>query len=169
MDLLDRMLGYDHWATTRVLDYCAGLTDAQLDQPFDIGQRTLRETLHHMIYVIDGWTAQMIGGELPPPRGDRPALAELREQHDRYHPAFAAAARRAVDEGRLADVFRDHHRFPQSVGSTILQVLWHNVQHRSEARHILERLGVEKLWDLDPQEWEHEAGYVPSDIGQEDA
>ncbi len=37
MDLLDRLLAHDHWATARLLDLSRGLTDAQLDQPFDIG------------------------------------------------------------------------------------------------------------------------------------
>lgn len=43
---------------------------------------------------------------------------------------------------------------------TILQIITHNVQHRSEARHILQRLGVSGLWDGDPQEWEHATGLV---------
>jgi uncharacterized damage-inducible protein DinB len=50
MDLLDRMVGHDRWATTQLLELCSTLTAAQLDQEFDIGHHTLRETLDHMIY-----------------------------------------------------------------------------------------------------------------------
>jgi uncharacterized damage-inducible protein DinB len=156
LDLLDRMLGHDRWATTRLLDYSRDLTDAQLDQPFDIGHGTLRETLDHLISVIDFWTAQLVGQPRAAEPENPPSLAVLRERLDRYYAAFAAAARRAQEEQRLDDTFVDHFDYPQSVGATIVHVLWHNAQHRSEARHILERLGVPDLWDLDPQEWEHE-------------
>ncbi len=44
MDLLDRLLGHDHWTTERLLTLSQGLTDAQLDQAFDIGHRTVRAT-----------------------------------------------------------------------------------------------------------------------------
>ena len=55
MDLLDRMLGHDHWATTQLLKHCEALTDEQLDQQYDIGRQSLRETLDHMIYTINFW------------------------------------------------------------------------------------------------------------------
>ena len=61
MDLLDRLLAHDHWATTQVFSVARGLTDAQLDQPFDVGHRTLRDTLEHMIVNIEIWTAGMSG------------------------------------------------------------------------------------------------------------
>ena len=49
MDLLDRLLEHDHWATAQLLDLSRHLSDAQLDQEFDIGHRTLRDTFEHMI------------------------------------------------------------------------------------------------------------------------
>ena len=52
MDLLDRLLGHDHWATTQLLELSRGLTDEQLDRDFDIGHRTVRETFDHLIYNI---------------------------------------------------------------------------------------------------------------------
>lgn len=155
MDLLDRMLGHDQWTTNLVLDYCRDLTDAQLDQEFDIGHRTLRATLDHMIFNVDHWTSYMTGQPRTLERKERPSIAELRERHERVYPVFAATARRIHDEGRLGEVFLDHYDYPQSCGSTIYNVIWHNATHRSEARHILERLGVTGMRDLDPQEWEH--------------
>lgn len=154
MDLLDRQLGHDHWATTQLLKLSRGLTDAQLDQPFDIGHKTLRETLDHMIYVIDFWTGWMAGQPVPHDREGRRSVDELIERHERFQPAFAAFARRARDDQRLTDTFIDHYANRQEVGATILQVINHNAQHRSDARHILERLGLPDLWDYDPQEWE---------------
>lgn len=166
MDLLDRMLGHDRWATTQLLELCAPLTDAQLDQEFDIGHRTLRETLDHMIYVINFWTGWMTG---TPVEHDRTTLqydrsiAALTERHERYQTAFAELARRIQAEQRLDDTFIDHYDVRQSLGATILQVVHHNAQHRSEVRHMLVRLGLTNLWDYDPQEWEHFTGRISRD------
>lgn len=163
MDLFERMLGHDRWATERILDYSRELTDEQLDQQFDIGRQSLRETLDHMILVVDFWTVQMAGQPAPSRRLEgRRSVAELAERHARHHAAFADLARRARAAGRLDETFLDHYTYPQSLGATIIQVLHHNAQHRAEARHILERLGVSVRGDLDPQEWEHATGRISS-------
>jgi uncharacterized damage-inducible protein DinB len=182
MDLLDRMVGHDRWATAQLLELCSILTDVQLDQEFDIGHRTLRETLDHMIYVIDFWTGWMAGRPVNHDRTteqyDR-SITALMERHERYHANFAALARRVHDEQRLRyhanfaalarrvhdeqrldETFVDHYGVRQSLGATIVQLLHHNAQHRSEVRHMLERMGVAELWDYDPQEWEHVTGRV---------
>jgi len=52
MDLLDRLLGHDQWATDQLLELSRNLTDEQLDQSFDIGHRTLRATFEHMIFNV---------------------------------------------------------------------------------------------------------------------
>lgn len=154
MDLLDRMLGHDHWTTARYLDLCRELTDAQLDQEFDIGHRTLRDTFDHMIYNVDAWTAMMAGQPVDVDRDDR-SVAALIERHERSYATFAALARQLHDEQRLDDTFVDHVDYPQSFGGTIIHVILHNHQHRSEARHIFHRLGVPDPPEGDPQEWEH--------------
>lgn len=155
MDLLDRMLGHDYWATTQILEYCRPLSDAQLDREFDIGHRSLRETLDHQIFVLNAWTQQMLGAPAATAREGGRSIVELSELHERYHAQFSEVARRISAEQRLDEMFVDHYDYPQSQGGTIIHVLYHNVLHRSEARHMLERLGVPGLWDLDPQEWEH--------------
>ena len=53
MDLLDRLLGHDAWTTRQLLLRCRDLTDEQLDREFDIGHRTVRATLLHVIR--NGW------------------------------------------------------------------------------------------------------------------
>ena len=155
MDVLDRLLAHDQWATDTLLELSRDLTDAQLDQPFDLGHGSLRETFDHLVSTIDFWTVQMAGQPAPAERAGRPTIAELRERHARYYATFAALARQTRDEQRQAETFVDHAGYRQSLGSTIPHVILHNAQHRGEARHILERLGVPDLWDYDPQEWEH--------------
>ena len=158
MDLLDRQLGFDEWTTLRVLDLSEGLTDEQLDQQFDIGHETLRATLEHMIFSTEIWTAAMIDKAPTFSDEDPPSLASLRARHLRSYEQFATAARKARDENRFEETFldpwMDEDPATRTFGTTIVHNVLHNMQHRSEAFHILKRLGVGPLPDGDPKEWE---------------
>ncbi len=144
MDLLDRLLAHDHWATAHLLELCRGLDDAQLDRQFDVGHRTLRETFDHQIPNLDFWTGLMTGQPVAPRRGPR-SLDTLIAHHERAHAAFAGLARRVRDEQRLDDTFLDHHGYPMTYGGAILMVILHDEAHRAEVVHILARLGVPEL------------------------
>lgn len=154
MDLLDRLLGHDRWATTQLLELCQGLTNAQLDQPFDIGHSTLRETLDHLIFVVDFWTGWMTAQPVTWERQVHRPIAELIERHERYSATFAAFARRVHDEQRLEDTFVDHFGGQMTFGGAILHVILHNAEHRAEAVHILERLGVPDPPEVDHGLWD---------------
>jgi|SRR5215207_10383951 len=88
MDLLDRLLEHDRWATTHLLDLCRGLTDAQLDQPFDIGHGTLRETLDHQIPNVEFWTGLMTGQPVEHQRAPS-SLDRLIADHERAYASFS--------------------------------------------------------------------------------
>lgn len=160
MDLLDVLLDHDHWATAQLLDAGGGLTDAQLDQPFDIGHRTLRETFGHMIFNVPFWTAFLAGqpateGYSADSQPDDRSLAALRDHHERSYAAFAIVARRLRDEQRLNHTYIDQYAIHKSFGGTILMVIEHNVAHRSEVLHILERLDVRDLPEVDLGVWDY--------------
>ena len=160
MDFLERMLEHDYWATKSLLDVCAGLTDAQLDQEFDIGHRTLRETFSHMIFNLPFWAALMSGqtdytgystDNLPEDR----SITALARYHEQFHAEFASAARQVRDAGRLDETFTDEWDVRKSIGGTILMVLEHNVEHRPELLHILHRLGLSDLPEVDYGVWDY--------------
>jgi uncharacterized damage-inducible protein DinB len=155
MDLLDRLLGHDQWATDQLLDLSRSLTDAQLDQPFDVGHRTLRATFEHIIINIAFWTALMTERPLDTQENDR-SLAGLIERHERYYATFAILSRQLRDEQRLDDIFIDHYAVRKSFGGTILHVVLHNAEHRSEVLHILERLGLPGPIEVDHGLWDYE-------------
>jgi uncharacterized damage-inducible protein DinB len=155
MDLLDRLLEHDHWATAQLLDRSRNLTDAQLDQEFDIGHRTLRDTFEHMIVNIAFWTSLMTGQPVDKERDDR-SLAALSDRHERFYATFATLARQFRDEQRLDETFIDHYDARKSFGGTILHVVLHNAEHRTEALHILERLEVRALPEVDHGLWDYE-------------
>ena len=160
MDLLELLLDHDHWATRRLLDVSGGLTDAQLDQEFDIGHRTLRATFGHMIFNVPFWTAFLAGqpadgGYSADAQPDDRSPAALIDHHERSYAAFATVARRLRDEQRLAETFVDHYAVRKSFGGTILMVVEHNEGHRIEVLHILERLGVPDLPEVDLGVWDY--------------
>ena len=115
MDLLDRLLEHDRWATTQLLDLSRGLTDAQLDQEFDIGHKSVRGTFEHMIVNIAFWTGLMTGQPVDEERGER-SLAALIDRHERSYTTFATLGRRLRDEQRLDDTFIDHYDARKSFG-----------------------------------------------------
>jgi uncharacterized damage-inducible protein DinB len=151
--LLDRLLDHDHWATAQLLDLSRGLTDAQLDQPFDIGHRTLRATFAHMIFNVEVWTAAMAGQPVDAQRDDC-SLAALSERHERSFESFATIARRVRDEQRLDDTYVDHFGGPMTFGGAILHLVLHHEGHRTEALHILQRLDVPDLPEVDHGLWD---------------
>lgn len=59
MDLLGRLLGHDTWTTTGLLRQSRALTEAQLNQEFDLGWRTVRATLDHIIDNMETWVDLM--------------------------------------------------------------------------------------------------------------
>ncbi|HBL44461.1 MAG TPA: damage-inducible protein DinB, partial [Planctomycetaceae bacterium] len=66
MDLLNRLLGHDAWTTRQLLEICATLSDEQLDREFDIGHRSLRATLHHIICNMEIWSTLMAAEPIEP-------------------------------------------------------------------------------------------------------
>jgi uncharacterized damage-inducible protein DinB len=156
MDLLDRLLEHDHWATAQLLNVSRGLADAQLDQEFDIGHRSLRATFEHMVFNTEVWTAAMAGVPVDPWRVER-SLPALFDRHACAYATFAALARRVRDEQRLEETFEDHFGEPMRFGGAIVHVVLHNAEHRTEALHILERLGVPDLPEVDHGLWDHVA------------
>lgn len=155
MDLLDRMLEHDRWTTAQLLEACLTLSDDQLDQTFDIGRQSIRETFEHMIVdALEYWTACISGEPHDHTRDGASPIPELIERHERSYQAFGTLARRMRDEARLEDRLVDRYGIAHETGATIIQVPLHNHQHRSEILHMLKRLEIDSRLDGDPQVWE---------------
>jgi uncharacterized damage-inducible protein DinB len=75
------------------------------------------------------------------------SLAGLRHRHRRAYATFAVFVRQICDEQRLDDSFADRDDADErlTLASAIIHIIQHNAQHRGEALHILERLGVPDL------------------------
>ena len=160
MDLLDRLLAHDNWTTRQLLLLSRGLTDAQLDRLFDVGHETLRRTFTHIIGNMETWTDLLYERPVRPrtePMQVAASVPGLLARLDAIAPDFAALARRVRDEGRYDARFTDVLDNPprqKTYGGAIAHLITHSMQHRSEALHILKRLGVPDLPEGDVLSWE---------------
>ena len=157
LDLLDRLLEHDAWTTQRLLEFAQTLTDEQLDQDMDIGHRTVRETVEHMIGNIEVWTDLMAARPVRQMPTTRQSILELRRRFKAAFSDFAQVARQVRDTQRLADTYLDVlDQLPQlkSYGGTILHVITHDHMHRAEILHMLQRLGMPGLIEGDVLSWE---------------
>src|SRR5205814_5458302 len=106
-DLLDRLLEHDAWTTRRALDLAETLNAAQLDQVFDIGHGTIRETLEHVIGNIEVWTDLMVGQPVHERGSAGQSIAVSRRRFDAAYSDFARVAKDMRDRGLLNSYYVD--------------------------------------------------------------
>ena len=155
-ELLGRILGHDAWTTRAFLAICEQLPEESLDADFDIGHRTIRKTLDHLIWNIECWTSLMID-HFVPDRSSDTTFAGLQQRYRTAAKSFEAAARAADEAGRFSDEYEDPiDGLKKTIGSTILHVTTHNMHHRAHLMLMFRRLGVTDLPEGDVLTWEQQ-------------
>jgi len=164
MDILDRLLKHDVWTTRQLLLRCRELTPQQFDQRFDAGPGSLRETFAHMIGNIEVWTDLMRGRPVRPdsePKERAESVEGLIGRLDVAAVDFGSLARQIADEGRSDELWTDVLDDPptqKTFGGAVAHVITHNMAHRSEVLHMLQRLGLQNLIEGDVLSWEKMEG-----------
>jgi len=166
MDLLDRLLEHDAWTTRQLLLCCRNLTDELLDREFDIGQRTVRATLLHIIRNVEVWSDLMSG---QPVRADERArlqdrsVAVLITRLDHAAADLKRVARAVDQRGGWDERWVDRLDSPpaeKTYGGGIAHVITHSMHHRAQLLYMLHRLGVEGLPEGDVLSWEQQTGSI---------
>lgn len=142
------LLRYNSWATDLVLETAERLTPEQfVAQPIpDPGRGGIRGILVHMLDAEIGWRETLVGMALSPDLepGDFPDVTSLRqawraerEKWQAYSNGLSAAALNAsyTYERRKGPVRT------RRVWQTIVHVVNHGTQHRSEAAYLLTGYG----------------------------
>jgi len=158
MNMLDRLLGHDLAATQEILQLCLDLSDEDMDRDFDVGWRTLRKTLNHMIGNIEVWIDLMMGRPVRPASG-KVSTGELLVRLNQSYTEFAQFAKQIEHDGRLDELWIDVLDKPpvqKSFGGAIGHVITHNMHHRAELQHILHRLGVTDVPEGDLMAWDQQ-------------
>ncbi len=158
MDLLDRLLGHDAWTTRQLLLRAKDLPDAQLDREFDVGLKTLRRTLLHIVRNMEVWSDLMAGIAV---RADGdPSVSGLVARLDRAAADLGRIAYDVAQRGAWDAKFVDPLDRPpteKTFGGGIAHILTHSMHHRAQAIHMLKRLGVSGLPEGDVLSWERQA------------
>ena len=158
-DLLDRLLGHDAWTTRQLLLLCQNLTDEQLDREFEIGHRTVRATLLHIIWNMEVWSDLMSGQAVRASHGT--SVSSMIERLDRASADLARLARAVAKRGGWDERFVDSLDSPpaeKTYGGGIAHVITHSMHHRAQLLYLLRRLGVEGLPEGDVLSWEQQTG-----------
>jgi uncharacterized damage-inducible protein DinB len=85
---------------------------------------------------------------------DDQSLPALIARFERAYERFATFARHIRDNQRLDETFTDNWDAQMTFGGAILHVILHNEGHRVEMLHILSRLGVPNIPELDHALWD---------------
>ena len=157
-DTLGELFAFTAWARDGLLGLAAPLSDAQLDQPFEMGEGALRATLRHLYgserLWYERWRQAAGGGCDHPHARELATVTEIRAAHTRL------SAARDGELARLADSDLDQiirYVAPQDgqpraypLGRILLHVVNHGVHHRAQAVNMLRHVGGETpKWGLD--------------------
>jgi uncharacterized damage-inducible protein DinB len=141
--LLTALFAHNVWANLKLLDFCAGLSDEQLDATAIGGFGSIRDTLQHIISAEVGYV-ERVNGKLPPSSSSDqfPGFAVLKD-----------AARWAGDEllqlalsAREDTLVRQRpprHIFQYRLASLMVQAITHSTEHRTHIAVIITQLGIE--------------------------
>ena len=160
MHALERLLRHDAWTTRSLLTLAIPLTDAQLDQEFDIGARSLRRTFVHIVSCMECWCDLMAGQQQRSGNEtNRTTIADLTERLEVVAAELLALGIRVISEGREDEYFIDYLDKPPTrkpLGGALVHVATHGMHHRAQALYIMRKLGVTGLPEGDALGWEQQ-------------
>jgi uncharacterized damage-inducible protein DinB len=142
--LVGRIFGHDRWATLALLDACASLTPAQLDDLTTPGTYgSIRATLEHMVGAHERYLAVLVTGGFPPrkPAGPPATIADLRERAERACDGLIAAAS-AGGGARVIEGVRNGEPFRLGAWVLLAQAIEHGTEHRTQVCAILGASGI---------------------------
>jgi len=142
--LLDDAIAHHVWATERLIDTCAELSEEQLTTSTAIGTYgPIIDTLRHLVST-DAWYLTFFGDE-PQRMGEdaHPDLAELRTVIGENGRDWAGILGRGLDGEADTVEDGDGWRFHAPTGFRLAQVVQHGTDHRSQVCTALTSLGVE--------------------------
>jgi uncharacterized damage-inducible protein DinB len=129
------LIDYDAWATARVLDGAAALTDEQLSAPAGAPDRSVLRLLTHAIGTAAFWPSVLRGEPLPSSPAPPGNVPELRERARSAHAAFREFVAGLSDSELDTPFARD--ATTRTWLDQIVQVLQHAIHHRGEVASLL--------------------------------
>lgn len=147
IDTLRDLFAHHDWAMDKLLAVAAGLSDAQLDQPFDMGPGSLRATLNHVWSAERVWLDRLVGAANPRFRAkaDGVSIAQLTGEFRDTTAERNLLIVQQSDATLQGDVRYNNLRgepMTNAFGDLLLHVYNHGVHHRAQMVNMLRRLSV---------------------------
>jgi uncharacterized damage-inducible protein DinB len=159
MTILEKLLRHDAWTTRLLLTRAASLSDAALDEPFDMGHRTLRRTFRHIIANMECWCDLVLARPqrsiTHTPDDD---IAALLARLDIVAAELVAFGESFSSSGRNEDIFTDYLENPaqkKSVTTALAHLCTHGMHHRAQCLWMMRQLGLGNLPEGDLFSWEN--------------
>lgn len=145
--IISTMFEYDHHINHRLIELAMQVKPEEWDAPNDAGQRSLHETLFHLLVVGEEYLSLCLlrqpiwESRLFEHYPDAASLADLNDLiHDTYQPLLerltddqlTSRATALMPSGRVESVMIWH---------LLLHSLYHSAQHRSECASMLTKYG----------------------------
>ena len=144
--LLGDAFAHHLWATERLIDACADLTDEHLATQAPGIYGSIIQTLRHLVET-DRWYLRFFPSadfSLPTiPEDNEMTIPELREEMERNGPAWTSVLAAYPDSDADAPEADDEWEFHAPVGFRLAQVIHHGTDHRSQVCTALTTLGIE--------------------------
>jgi uncharacterized damage-inducible protein DinB len=143
--IIARQFEYSDWAVNKLLDIAGSLDEATLDQPFDIGQGSIRKILLHLFDVERWWNSNWTQGPAPFPRSDQALpIADLRQQWSE----LTIVRNRYLSElddnsaARVLEIsFAGGPPIRLAMADTACQICVHGTHHRAQVVNLLRQVG----------------------------
>ncbi|ADZ70813.1 DinB family protein [Polymorphum gilvum] len=158
------MAGYNHWANTRLLEDCTGLSDEEYHRNLAAYYRSIHGTLDHLLLADMIWLVRLYGEGEAFDTFDMTLtedLASLKAERDILDARLIAYIDQ-VTEGELLQPIRyrtilNPVVIQQPIGAALVHVFNHQTHHRGQVHAFLTMLG-RKPRALDLIHFQRESG-----------
>ena len=155
MTILERLLGHDAWTTRQLLLRCRELSEEQMGRVFDLSDKDLRETFHHLIAVMESHTDFLLARSVSAAFRKEKTVEGMLSRLTLVSKDFADFALRTEREGKEDEsITNTRSGNNRTRGGVIAHVITHSMHHRAQILYILEQLGVQDVVEGDALGWE---------------
>jgi len=144
-ELLVQFYRHNLWANQRILDLCAGLSEAQWEASAPGTYGSVRDTLVHLLAAEQRYVSLLAGETAPHLVSERdpfPGLDHLRAAAEWSAGAFIRIAAETEPDRILRGEYRGE-RYEMPVAVPLIQAINHATEHRAHIVGILSQHGVE--------------------------
>lgn len=162
--ILTSLFGHNTWANLKLLHFCEGLTDAQLDTTAIGGFGSIRETLQHIINSEVSYV-ERVNGQLPAePSNDQFSEFAVLKEHARWAGDALLQLALTAHTDTLVRQRPPRHAYQYPLAMLIMQALTHSTEHRTQISAIITQLGLEPP-DLSGWQYMEDTGNI-QDLGE---